>query len=747
MPSTEPDEIQDNISIFEQSSPESLRSRPPLPPPAHDQQSSTSDEQTLSADTEDDYFQHYQPKRCSSSRSSISSFPASVIHNTLLTDYEDGGRILSKSPGRSDSPAYKLNGPGYMSAFRNPSSVRALQLGESEFTDTDALSIARNHRSRKSPKISYFGPRSPGSTQSSPTKRSSRPATPQQRSSSKLKKEFPLVLLHCTILAPAVATRVSQVSEDIYEAVLPEEYKKRWRTLQDKVAKNSEIRQRGVLISHPHEDYDVLEERLLETLELERPRIRQHHFLGPKIRDGTDSGFESSSQTDEGSDSEREGREKCPDCGKAVSCKTEQERKWQVKVYAANGLMKGGAWAAAWQEMEKVDVEVGLWMPEDVRAEVDERLTALQAQHEAEKPVDESPPGHRRRPRSKSNRTKLRHDERMKEIYGEVGQSRTQQEIDGLAEELNLSQEASLGATTTRLEEDLQRSAETAHTSDRQPHVRFAPEPAYHSSHNQLDLATLVRLRLNNIMQDQKSLVIILLSMLVLFFAIQNMNKQVATQVAVESPSYRYETTALAQEAVTPTAKEPVVSYVTTTVFATPSSSSSLEAEPTSTAYVDDDNTNSEQRRRIVATNIASALPAIETTPTDDLDQHSKQDAAKSPDPSSGIFVEFIETGKPDALIETSSLRTPDIPSEPIETPSQAPESHADSLNDLASNEEVQAPIIMSDLKIVYEAQAQAILRLDSGSEMTCGLHSADQQVDPNATAEPMDDGVIVEND
>jgi len=285
------------------------------------------------------------------------------------------------------------------------------------------------------------------------------------------------------------------VSEEIYEAVLPEEYKKRWRILQDKVAKNTETRQRGVLISHPHEDYELLEERLLETLELERPRIRQHHFLGTKSTDGIDSGFESSSQAEESSDSELEPKEKCPDCGKVMSCNIEQERKWMVKVYAANGLMKEGAWAAAWQEMEKVDVEVGIWMPEEVRMEVEERLTALQAQHEAEKSVDEGPPSFNRRLRSKSGRTKLRQEERMKEIYGEAGRAKTQDEIDGLTEEPKSAQHKDSEAKVTLPKDEPRVSSESSATPDRRPHVTFAPEPVSRSSCNQPDISSLIQHR------------------------------------------------------------------------------------------------------------------------------------------------------------------------------------------------------------------------------------------------------------
>ena len=33
--------------------------------------------------------------------------------------------------------------------------------------------------------------------------------------------------------------------------------------------------------------------------------------------------------------------------------------RWELRVYAANGLMTSGAWRRVWGEMERIDVEVG----------------------------------------------------------------------------------------------------------------------------------------------------------------------------------------------------------------------------------------------------------------------------------------------------------------------------------------------------------------------------------------------------
>ena len=198
---------------------------------------------------------------------------------------------------------------------------------------------------------------------------------------------------------------------ELFGALLPEQYRKRWAALQERVAM-AELNARGILIPHPQEDYELLEERLLESLELETPRIRSNHFLH-QDQAAADSGFESASQTDEETDDDTPHEFQCPDCGKGINPK--RDRKWEIKVYAANGLMRAGAWAAAWREMEKVDVEIGIWMPDDVRQEVGARLEAIKA---SEGPADQPSAVHQDY-----------QDPREQEIYG-TGQNGSHDSFD-----------------------------------------------------------------------------------------------------------------------------------------------------------------------------------------------------------------------------------------------------------------------------------------------------------------------------
>lgn len=284
--------------------------------------------------------------------------------------------------------------------------------------------------------MSYSSQRSAYSGQTSPTKRSSRSHHGSPRkTASNLTKEFPLVLLHCTLLPPTILPQSANYDDYLVSELLPQDYKKRWIALRDKVVGDIEVRTRGLLISHPREDYELLEERLLESLDLEKPRIRHSHYFHSEIS-GADSGFESGSLTEDEADLEMAADVKCPDCGRRLRA-DEVNRKWEIKVFAANGLMRAGAWSAAWQEMEKIDVEVKVWLPEEVQRDLEAKLAVLEAS------------------RDKMAQTDTHNDlqdpdipsPREREIYGESGRFRSQAEIDGFEDEPGPPPQASTTAT------------------------------------------------------------------------------------------------------------------------------------------------------------------------------------------------------------------------------------------------------------------------------------------------------------
>lgn len=137
--------------------------------------------------------------------------------------------------------------------------------------------------------------------------------------------------------------------------------------------------QRGVLIPHPGSEYELLEERLLEALGLTTERLTKcGHFLR-RISESSEE------DSDSGNGSSLDGeRSVCDTCRCQVRMQSdavgEGRRKWTVKVYAANGLMRASAWAAAWQEMESVDVEILPWISNGERQALDQRRRQEEAE-------------------------------------------------------------------------------------------------------------------------------------------------------------------------------------------------------------------------------------------------------------------------------------------------------------------------------------------------------------------------------
>lgn len=293
------------------------------------------------------------------------------------------------------------------SPFRNPSSVRAMQLESTPppfmMTPSSQHRYKLNEPSRNS------------------TPRSSRSYRSAVRSPSKLsptkkpKKEHPLVLLHVTILPIVIPW-----SQETLEAVLPGYSIENWKLLREKVT--TTVLERGVLISHPREDYDLLEERLLESLELKTPRILK---CGHFHRSPSESYDRDASETEE-YDSDND-LDICGDCGRRIRDGQRGSgtglRRWDIKIYAANGLMRAGAWGAAWSEMERVDVEILPWIEDDLRRELDTRK---------EEEEHQVPPAHYRHPTpGEFDEASRMDDARMREIYGENAQAY----VDGLRDE------------------------------------------------------------------------------------------------------------------------------------------------------------------------------------------------------------------------------------------------------------------------------------------------------------------------
>ncbi|AEO71799.1 uncharacterized protein THITE_2124634 [Thermothielavioides terrestris NRRL 8126] len=280
--------------------------------------------------------------------------------------------------------------------FRTPSEIRAIQMSSptpSVFNGSSPRSSKRTGGGGGStgfPPVSHLS--SPiASAQYSPKGRSTPPRF-------KSRKEAPLVLLHVTLLPlrwvwgdvvnglDAVHGKVLDETGRPFEA--SEQLKTlrdSWRQLQDRVGDT--VLERGVLLPHPQNDYEVLEERLLEALELplrRRARILEcGHYLGPsnEMADEED-------ESDDDDDASQSGRGKDEKRHWCNTCRNEIRyehlgpgKVFRIKVYASNGLMKAGAWEACWKEMERVDVEVEPIVDSALQNEL-EKLGALLLEQE-----------------------------------------------------------------------------------------------------------------------------------------------------------------------------------------------------------------------------------------------------------------------------------------------------------------------------------------------------------------------------
>ncbi|KAI9849120.1 MAG: hypothetical protein M1837_005350 [Sclerophora amabilis] len=400
------------------------------------------------------------------------------------------------------------------SPFRKTSSVRALQM---ETTPPPPTPAPVTH----SPYVS--SPRSQNFKISTPS-RNGTPRSQGKKLGTAKKKEYPLVLLHVTLLPIAMPYSV-----ELMEAVLPGYILENYNLLRDKI--NDTVLERGILLPHPREDYDLLEERLLESLELKLPRILKcGHFHISEEEQAEIDGDDAYDDVDD------EDLDICEDCGRRIrdgkSGSGSGNRRWNIKIFAANGLMRAGAWTAAWREMERVDVEVGPWIPEELKRELEARkemqeeedaehrvaaaaaAAAEAAQNAAERSETTHRDYHRDEPSHNQARQSAEADQlRLREIYGDL-------------------MPGSYGVEeTSHVEHDGDDTAPVPRSCEPQ-RARNRRSPTHHSSkrtiHRSLDseipLTILIRNYLLLLARDRRNVAIALLSILVVFLSLNTTN-------------------------------------------------------------------------------------------------------------------------------------------------------------------------------------------------------------------------------
>ncbi|CZT19002.1 uncharacterized protein RCC_04847 [Ramularia collo-cygni] len=275
---------------------------------------------------------------------SISSLPESSMFDT---DYDESMMPAMHHP---------YTPPSNRPTFRRPESVRRPQPMGSP-----------TPYERSSPRRSALRVRSkigtPRSVKQSPRSRVHR----QQEGVEMEEKEYPLVLLHVTLLPIELRWSAESMLE-----VLPSSVIENLQLLRSKVSET--ILHRGILIPHPREEYELLEDRLLEALELREEKVTKcGHFRA--ISTSTDEGSVESTDSGVAFRLEDEDLNQCATCNgpiKSANAAIDRSgRKWSIKVFAANGLMRAPSWTAAWSEMERVDVEILPWISESLRKKLD----------------------------------------------------------------------------------------------------------------------------------------------------------------------------------------------------------------------------------------------------------------------------------------------------------------------------------------------------------------------------------------
>ncbi|KAK4162985.1 hypothetical protein QBC43DRAFT_290241 [Cladorrhinum sp. PSN259] len=306
-------------------------------------------------------------------------------------------RILSGVSGISRFTQYDKDFvPTYRDTrkpFRTPSEIRAMQMSSPTVSTFNGSSSRLSKRQAANtspfPTVSRVG--SP-KAQHTPKGR----ATPTRFKP----QEAPLVLLHVTLLPlrwvwgdvlnGLDAVNGKALDENRLPFIASEQLKTlrdSWRELQDRVSNN--VLERGILLPHPQNDFEVLEERLLEALELpvkRRARILEcGHYLGPSNMDSLleEESDDDSSSTSSGDDEYK--KHWCIDCKSEIRFEHLGSKKvFRVKVFASNGLMKAGAWDACWNQMERVDVEVEPVVDSTLHGEL-EKLGVIEIEYEEQR--------------------------------------------------------------------------------------------------------------------------------------------------------------------------------------------------------------------------------------------------------------------------------------------------------------------------------------------------------------------------
>ncbi|KAG6023721.1 hypothetical protein E4U40_003818 [Claviceps sp. LM458 group G5] len=314
-----------------------------------------------------------------SPRSSVGSASESDQHKTSSS--KPWSARVSDIPDQDEEFVPTIRGTP-RPPFRSPSSVQALQM-----VSPPASVIGSSHSSR----------RAPGRSMSRLGSNNISAVCPPKKTPPRFRRNTPpLVLLHVTVMPSRWPW--AHVLQNTHPSDLSPGAKALWDAwTQLQYRTGDTVSARGILLPHPQNDYEVLEERLLEALELplkRRARILEcGHYIGPSNDLVAGMGAVSDDEESEDDDGSCEDVDKvsrrqsladtthwCKTCRSDIRYESSlgKGKVFRVKVYASNGLMRAGAWQACWKEMERVDVE----LEPVVDAMVQEELVHLAAEQQ-----------------------------------------------------------------------------------------------------------------------------------------------------------------------------------------------------------------------------------------------------------------------------------------------------------------------------------------------------------------------------
>ena len=342
----------------------------------------------------DELLQPYQSSY--TSRKGLSRRQSATTHYSFISAMPSESGSISSKPASAGNPAIdtRYTPRKERPRFRDPESVRAMQMAS-------PLPMSTYESNRERMKSAY-GLATPGRIERSetPVSRHSGSRRGSIRShhspkSAPTPQQAPLILLHVTILPMQLP-----FSHDLMARIMPDWLVENFRLLEEKL-QDIILMRRGLLIPHPRDEYELLEERILESLELKTPRLLKcGHFVAPDDDTEKDEDDDSAIGAEDGAsrmsggtmNDHYEGMHSRRDSAMCLDCHRELKRpghgvgagtrRFDIRIYAANGLMRSEAWTAAWTEMERCDVEITPWIPDDVRKTLEKR--ALEEQ-EADK--------------------------------------------------------------------------------------------------------------------------------------------------------------------------------------------------------------------------------------------------------------------------------------------------------------------------------------------------------------------------